>query len=1240
MRSHNLDNVGDEPIYCETQHDDVLYSGSEDDYYEAPEHRRLRVEAKAVQFLNGNVPYLLSAKLKGPFDAKSWNNPWRSKRAQHHAVQIETQSGPSMMTVEAAKDHDSGRAIHNLPNTQTTSLYPLPSPEITNPPSARKNLYMAEEQYSRIKTWRAAVKKIPISTDSFWTSRKDESQRSTATTKRSADQDWLRKRESKKRKSEDLRKLALDESPSQAAAKTRRNLLPGRLAEIVMQSAPGSTTHEDELAAYWGPHTAGFGASRMAPMPTNTPGVLQAARRPQSSTSYLLAQDPESSQDELSVPSITPSRNASRSPPKKFQSSTPDHTPSRRKKKESDEVPRTRGCVGDARLDSHIDVTLSSRPVLGRASRTSSQRSQTTSDSPLQTVRPNIGKAALDANEMHIPMSQGCVQDNATKLAVDALLRAVGASQQDNSFYFHQLVAKSRSPSKDQIHRMTRSALSSQRDIPELAIERLCQKDDQPRAEDDGLYVPAPSHDQMDVDPSDYQNPPLEVATMASISADDAKMAGTAVPKTPTTQPQVNEPIPLVVNRPEEELEVLGYTQPERPQIGTNAEPDLSTHTCTQELSPISMQDNSQVNVASITAAENPHPKTCLIFDDVKTSNPEWSTYISTQDPSTPFERPASLIGVTKEFDSVLQGADDFDDRDWTTYIHTQDIKSPSIEDVTGSKGIDGIPVVEQGPDETSDPDWSTIIKSQDQFTVEAHCDEVAVVGDGRVVDPGSSDRKVTESAADDAESNSTHSSYSGSSSHVDANQKCNASNKPVLAEAPAPESRFSQVTLEAIVDAYAESDESHDEFEDCPESQLSIGDRQGPDAAFQCEDDRGTQETESGRQEDTAVPTEDPHEPPVPVAPMEQDEQPVGREEAPAFHFDGTLATFESLTPPVGKAPLQSPWAKEDKDIFMPVIPSSDTKSCESTLKLSSLAGQALAFSPEPRIQWTGGQFASQVFSLSVKRFSDFMKPSPSKKRASADGSILRNSNSTSRVLFGSTTPVKPKRRVTFAPLPDEKDAALTAAGLKDNEVYVEEDLSYFDAKGNKTASIHITRSQTRAASPPPSEMSTVDADELPDHDHKFAKHFEAISKRREAPPRKTQRLLPSESQQTNGSQAIDAMAEAFIQASQMGKQSSELVEAIDANSQLVQSSSEKTNSLTVVHSIEQQENIDPVDDVSAVLDNIDDFLDNSWGFDTSLNVDTKRESPAKQQAETVPSRFANVGDPMLAMHANVWAD
>ncbi|KHE82283.1 hypothetical protein GE21DRAFT_1355231 [Neurospora crassa] len=80
----------DEPIYAEALHtsQDILYSGSEDEAYNSPAERRERYEDKGQRFLQGKPMLLLSASLRGPFTKESgWTNPWRSKTGRQRRLQ-------------------------------------------------------------------------------------------------------------------------------------------------------------------------------------------------------------------------------------------------------------------------------------------------------------------------------------------------------------------------------------------------------------------------------------------------------------------------------------------------------------------------------------------------------------------------------------------------------------------------------------------------------------------------------------------------------------------------------------------------------------------------------------------------------------------------------------------------------------------------------------------------------------------------------------------------------------------------------------------------------------------------------------------------------------------------------------------------------------------------------------------------------------------------------------------------
>ncbi|KAH9234378.1 hypothetical protein K456DRAFT_1835557 [Colletotrichum gloeosporioides 23] len=191
----------------------------------------------------------------------------------------------------------------------------------------------------------------------------------------------------------------------------------------------------------------------------------------------------------------------------------------------------------------------------------------------------------------------------------------------------------------------------------------------------------------------------------------------------------------------------------------------------------------------------------------------------------------------------------------------------------------------------------------------------------------------------------------------------------------------------------------------------------------------------------------------------------------------------------------------------------------------------------------------------LEIKRFANFMSPSPERprrqpKRARVSGGHLP---STQNLLVATVdnpwdaTP-RPTKRVRWAPeveggaFPDDSDPA--------------------------------TPLVNRTASPPP-ELAVAD---LPTgEDDQFQKHFQAVSRRTKI----THRLLPSASQQVLESPGPMAMAEAFVTADALGAKAAAPEAHMVAHD--VPRASQQPLQLV------SQE----VDDVDAVLENLNEFID-----------------------------------------------
>ncbi|KAK3320725.1 hypothetical protein B0T19DRAFT_246355 [Cercophora scortea] len=279
--------------------------------------------------------------------------------------------------------------------------------------------------------------------------------------------------------------------------------------------------------------------------------------------------------------------------------------------------------------------------------------------------------------------------------------------------------------------------------------------------------------------------------------------------------------------------------------------------------------------------------------------------------------------------------------------------------------------------------------------------------------------------------------------------------------------------------------------------------------------------------------------------------------------------------------------------------------------------------------------------FTLSIKSFKDFMTPSPKKKkkrrRVSTDDDRLPStqalvdaaiSNPWARSSIKKKQQKKKKakkdknRRVSWAPLPGEETAQPSGAVTIDPRA-----VSYAT---DSPAGGPTPNRAARGASPPPPGTPTTS---LPAGNQKFSKHFAAMANRRAraCTPRKstTKRLLPSASQQTCESPAIDAMAKAFLQADEQlamyqGRNSSDQ----PSSSQIKTGMGQAADAEDTQDDDEEEEDgyetqPESVDDVTEVLDNLSEFLD-SWDVDAEL----AKARAVETRAKTAPAAGVLGGD------------
>jgi hypothetical protein len=119
---------------------------------------------------------------------------------------------------------------------------------------------------------------------------------------------------------------------------------------------------------------------------------------------------------------------------------------------------------------------------------------------------------------------------------------------------------------------------------------------------------------------------------------------------------------------------------------------------------------------------------------------------------------------------------------------------------------------------------------------------------------------------------------------------------------------------------------------------------------------------------------------------------------------------------------------------------------------------------------------------------------------------------------------------------------------------------------------------------------------------------------------------LLPSASQQTCGSPQVDAMAEAFIEADRTRRDSADSSEKEEEGEQ----------GFDTRETSPEAEETQEIDDVTAVLDNLGDYL-NSFDVDAELDK-ARREKQDHEMPQEMGLGFPSTQDQMEIMGAGVW--
>jgi hypothetical protein len=222
--------LADEPIYCAapspSSSKDIICLGSDEEIDEATTAaRQLRYEDQGRHYLQGRLPHILSASLRGPFDkASGWQNPWLPKLPTQHQQCSITSSRPTVTSAVVRYEGDIQAAMR-MSKEHDTNLYQddsmndsmdchLPSPQsyedlqVFDSPSGG-------DRHAQIESWAEHVYGVILEKDDFWAPDRDhEDYDGELAKKRPASRDWLKRRPAKRKRLNLSQNIAATSSPT------------------------------------------------------------------------------------------------------------------------------------------------------------------------------------------------------------------------------------------------------------------------------------------------------------------------------------------------------------------------------------------------------------------------------------------------------------------------------------------------------------------------------------------------------------------------------------------------------------------------------------------------------------------------------------------------------------------------------------------------------------------------------------------------------------------------------------------------------------------------------------------------------------------------------------------------------------------------------------------------------------------------------------------------------------------
>jgi hypothetical protein len=218
--------LGDEPIYCsalETPEDVECFGSDEEIDDNARIARRLRYEEQGLRYLRGQPPLLMSTTLRGPFDRSSgWHNPWlrngQPKRRNRPETKQQLTSKPGPLADPPLRNEvQRCPDIENpTPTSEDSMQCHLPGPDITSEFQHGMGRCVDTEKRARIQQWANSVQsKSTGNSMAPWLFDKVTDVSASNGEKRSAGKEWLTTRPSKRRRCLDTQ-IACLSSPTPA----------------------------------------------------------------------------------------------------------------------------------------------------------------------------------------------------------------------------------------------------------------------------------------------------------------------------------------------------------------------------------------------------------------------------------------------------------------------------------------------------------------------------------------------------------------------------------------------------------------------------------------------------------------------------------------------------------------------------------------------------------------------------------------------------------------------------------------------------------------------------------------------------------------------------------------------------------------------------------------------------------------------------------------------------------------